>query len=277
MILNNYSSVQRLLKFPKAIIRFLIDLAYPYVHKRILHLHRVHLAKILFNNSAGTIAYGPFKGLVMVKKVKSVTPDFPSMYFGVYEQEILNTIQTRPEKYKNFINLGAGDGYYSLGVLFNGLFETSIAFEESNIRQKVILELAKANSLQERIKVFGRADYLSIQELPEELLEKSLFLIDIEGGEFEILNHKTIKLLKKSIVIVELHDFLVKNGTEKLSKLKDDLLPYFNITSFTTSDRDLSKFIELNKYSDIDRWFTCIEGRGELMTWWRLDPKERMT
>jgi hypothetical protein len=80
-------------------------------------------------------------------------------------------------------------------------------------------------------------------------------------------------LLKDSVIIIEIHDFLVSNGEEKLNKLKNELMFYFNLTSFTTSERDLSKFTELNDYSDVDRWFTCVEGRGKQMAWWRLDPK----
>lgn len=275
MNINNFpnSKFQNLIGIPKSILRYLIDLTYPYIHKRILHLHRVFIAENLFNNFGGKIAYGPFHGLRISQNIKSVSPDFPSMYFGIYEQEVLNTIQNRPQKYTNFINLGAGDGYYSIGVLFNGLFESSIAFEESPIRQKMIVELAMANKVDDRIEVLGRADYFSIQELPAELLAKSMILIDVEGGEFEILNLETIKLLKNSIVIVEIHDFLTNDGEEKLTNLKSNLIPYFNITSFTTSARDLSKFTELYDYSDVNRWFVCIEGRGKLMNWWRLDPK----
>ena len=271
---NRNLDFQSFLKVPKRIIRPLVDLAYPYIHKRILHLHRIQIAKDLFNNYGGSIAYGPFKGLEMVTDVKSVSPDFPSMYFGIYEQEVLNTLQDRPEKYDNFINLGAGDGYYALGVLFNGLFKASIAFEESLPRQKIIYELAEANNLRQRITVLGRADYFSIQKLPSDLLAKSMFLVDIEGGEFDVFNPETIELLKDSIVIVELHDFLVKDGAEKLLRLKSNVLPYFHISIFTTSKRDLSGFTELNELSDVDRWFNCIEGRGKQMTWWRLDPKD---
>jgi hypothetical protein len=262
-----------LLKVPKRILRIAIDLAYPYIHKRILHLHRIQIAKDLFNKYGGSIAYGPFKGLEIVKSSKSISPDFPSMYFGIYEQEILNSIQNHPDKYRNFVNFGAGDGYYALGAVLNGLFDTSIAFEEAPHRQEKIFELARANDLLERIEIFGRADYFSIQNMPSDLLAKSVFLVDIEGGEFEIFNPETINLLKNSIVIIEVHDFLVKDGHQRLAQLKHDVLRHFNITNFTTSARDLSQFAELNEYSDLDRWFNCIEGRGKQMTWWRLDPK----
>lgn len=99
MIKNTNLDYRILFKAPKRIMRLLVDLTYPYIHKRILHLHRIQIAKDLFKNYGGSIAYGSFKGLKIVTDVKSVTPDFPSMYFGIYEQEILNTIQDRPKKY----------------------------------------------------------------------------------------------------------------------------------------------------------------------------------
>ena len=48
---------------------------------------------------------------------------------------------------------------------------------------------------------------------------------------------------------------------------------FFNVTELKMGSRDLSNIPELQKFSDSDRWLMCSEGRGELMSWLRLDPK----
>ena len=77
--------------------------------------------------SNATVAYGPFKGL----KFSSDAwwgRERASMILGLYEQEVLESLTNIPKKYKSFIDLGAADGYYGIGVLVNNLFENSICF-----------------------------------------------------------------------------------------------------------------------------------------------------
>ena len=43
-------------------------------------------------------------------------------------------------------------------------------------------------------------------------MRQSLFLIDIEGEEFKMLNEENISMLKESILVIENHSFLSKGG-----------------------------------------------------------------
>ncbi len=124
-----------------------------------------------------------------------------------------------------------------------------------------------------KLNIFGEATqdfYLSISKKD---LDKAVILIDIEGGEFSLLNRESFTHLKNSIIFIELHDWFFKDGKEKLTKLMNDAKHFFKISTLTTTSRDLSKFPELKDYSDSDRWLLASEGRSKLMTWLRLDPK----
>ena len=81
------------------------------------------------------------------------------------------------------------------------------------------------------------------------------------------------KYLKKSIIFIELHDWLFEDGKKKMTELLRNAKPFFKISTFTTTSRDLSKFPELFDYEDSDRWLIASEGRPKLMTWLRLDPR----
>jgi hypothetical protein len=100
-----------------------------------------------------------------------------------------------------------------------------------------------------------------------------VLLVDIEGGEFDLFDVKLFKALKGSIIFIELHDWMINDGDNKLAKLKSEASKYFNFTEITTTSRDLSVFPELRSFNDTDRWLICSESRKKLMTWLRLDPK----
>jgi hypothetical protein len=82
----------------------------------------------LFN---ATVAYGPFKGLKFSLDAWWGR-ERASMILGLYEQEVLESLTNIPKKYKTFIDLGAADGYYGIGVLVNNLFENSICLKARN-------------------------------------------------------------------------------------------------------------------------------------------------
>ena len=70
-----------------------------------------------------------------------------------------------------------------------------------------------------------------------------------------------------------MHDWFYEDGVKKLQKLKNDSSLTHVITELKMGARDLSIFPELKKLHDNDRWIICSEGRKQLMTWLRFDPK----
>lgn len=237
---------------------------------------RLKLSVLVNEMFNATVAYGPFKGLKFSSNAWWGEADRPSMLFGLYEQEVLNSILNVPKTHRTFIDLGAADGYYGIGVLVNNHFDRSYCFELSEKGQEVIRRNAELNSVSNKLKVYGKAEKDFFKHLPIDQLATSVLLIDIEGGEFNLLDADLFKVLKNTIIFIELHPWLVDNGEKRLEKLKSDASGYFDISELTTTSRDLSIFPELRSFKDEDRWLICSEDRGRLMTWYRLDPKSKL-
>jgi hypothetical protein len=220
-----------------------------------------------------TIKYGPFKGMVFSRDHWWGISDRAAMLLGIYEEEVLNSIMTVSNKYDVFIDLGAADGYYSIGSLISQKFRASYSFEISTKGREVIEKNATLNKVSDKLHIFGEATKVFYKNIPKKDLNSSVILIDIEGAEFSLLDGEVFSHIKESIIFIELHDWFFKDGEKKIAKLLTDAKPFFNISTLTTTSRDLSKFPELLDYPDSERWLIASEGRSKLMTWLRLDPK----
>jgi hypothetical protein len=97
-------------------------------------------------------------------------------------------------------------------------------------------------------------------------------LCDIEGGEFNLFTRSVFEAFRGSILLIEIHHWH-EGGEAGLVRLKEDASEHFHVTALKTGSRDLSGFPELQILSDTDRWLICSEGRGQLMTFLRLDPR----
>ena len=95
-------------------------------------------------------------------------------------------------------------------------------------------------------------------------------MIDIEAGEYDLINSNIIKLINKSYLIIEMHPFLT--NSKKNKKFYNILKKEFDIHSITSGSRNpFSKGLE--KLTDNDRWMIVSEGRPMQMTWLICSPK----
>ncbi len=233
---------------------------------------RRRLAKKLDEIFHSTVAYGPFRGLKFIQNPWWSFADRASMFFGLYEQEVLESLQNVPPDYRTFVDLGAADGYYGVGVLVNTMFDRSYCFEISEEGRYVVGLNAALNNVSDRVIIKGIAEKDFYKHLSEDELKRVVILIDIEGAEFDLLCPETLQALKDAIIIVEMHEWFFKDGDSRLQKLKDDAKATHSLTTLTMGSRDPSKFDELKEFHDTDRWLLCSEGRKKLMTWLRFDP-----
>jgi len=251
-------------------IQFSLGLANDPVEKR-----RVALSRELFGEFGGRVRYGPMAGLKLPGGLYWSSGDGAPMLLGIYEREVLEALQEICATRRTLVNLGAADGYYGVGLVKNGMFEQSYCFELMPKGRAAIKELAVANGLEARVHVFGAADAdLSSVLVTEGVnLGDVVILCDIEGSEFETFHAEALAALKGTVIIIEVHDFLRDDGREQLRTLKERASAWFELTEMRMGARDLSPFPECQRFSDSDRWLMASEGRGELMTWLRLDPK----
>ncbi len=234
---------------------------------------RRRLAAHFNNHFEAQIAYGPLKGFRFVRNSWWGATDRASMLFGFYEQEVLNAIVTASTDRDVFIDIGAADGYYGVATVSQNLFKQSYLFEISEAGQAVIAQTAQLNQAQDRITIYGAADANTLAAIDAEDRRNAVVLIDIEGAEFDFLTDSVIALLKDSVVVIEIHDWLQPNGEAELAQLQQRLSQHFSLEVVQTAARDLSSFPELQMLSDTERWLLCSEGRGQLMQWWVLTPR----
>ena len=119
-------------------------------------------------------------------------------------------------------------------------------------------------------KIYEKADLNFLNLLNEIDLSKSLFLFDIEGDEFNILNEKNLNLLKKSYLIIEIHHFYSKPNIVK--SFEKNLTKFYSIDKITTQNRNYSNFKFLNKFNDDEKWLMMSESRSSTMKWLVCKP-----
>lgn len=231
------------------------------------------LSRQLSLRSAHTVQYGPFKGMKFAPEDWWGGADRGAMLLGLYEKEVLQSMMQIEPHRDVFVDLGAADGYYSIGALTSGRFKSSHAFEITEQGRRVIASNAQLNACSDRLSIHGKATPDFYQVLSEDELRRALVLIDVEGAEFDILQPTTLQHLKNCVVIVELHDWFFGDGERKLAQLKQDAAPFFELSTLTMGARDLSTYPELTLFDDSERWLMASEGRNRLMTWLRLDPR----
>lgn len=245
---------------------------HPWIPAAMAQKHKLALSNKIKDFHGDTVAYGPFKGLKFVNNSHWGAADKGTMILGLYEQELLDELKNIPDELDVFIDLGAADGYYGVGVLINHRFKKSYCYEIMEHGREVIRETASVNNVPDKVVIRGEATKTFCHEIPEHDLNRSVLFVDIEGGEFDLFDVDLFDKFKKSVIFVELHDFIFADGDKKLVKFIEDSKATHDHKIIKMGSRDLSSYMELQQWNDLDRWLICSEGRAQLMSWVRFDP-----
>src|SRR5687768_16036154 len=103
------------------------------------------LSAIIYQEVGGKVATGPFKG--MNYDVSYAHNGILGMkLLGTYEKELHGAVEEIVARgYENIINLGAGEGYYAVGLARRLPQANVTAFELMEKYQQYVRELAAAN------------------------------------------------------------------------------------------------------------------------------------
>jgi predicted RNA methylase len=220
------------------------------------------------------VRHGELEGLKISRSSSWAHSDKAGMLLGLYELEVVQLVARLSSRYSHFIDVGAGDGFYAVGFARNH-FEKVLAFEMSEKGQSIIREVAAQNNVAEKVEIFGKAEREFYKKLEALDPSDAIVLVDIEGYEFEIIDSDFFAYFGNSDIIVEVHDFMVKSGAEKLQELLGSSVSTHSVSRFSTGARDLSNLKELEPLTDTDRWLVCSEGRPRLMSWLHFSPNGR--
>ena len=219
---------------------------------------------------------GNYKGLYLNCNNDRSSHDFSSKLLGCYEKEVQDKLIELSKKYqlKNIVNFGSAEGFHILGLLKNNHFENGFVFETNKNLISSFEDNKKKNNLNNDIKIFNQYAKLDSLDgyLNEEQLKKTLFLVDIEGAEYQMFTNQNINRFKKSIFIIEDHPFYKKKD-ENIEFYKQ-IEKIFKISYVYSSNRDPFKFKQLNDFNDDDKWLLMSECRPKSMRWIVLEPMQ---
>ena len=180
------------------------------------------------------ILSGPFEGM----RFTFENPHLIKL-LGTYELEVHPAIEKLREfHFTKIINIGAAEGYYTIGFARLCPEATVYAFESFLQKQNAISQLAKDNGVCSRVYVNGTC---SMNDLVPLLTQprSTLLICDIEGQEKELLRPDSIKGLDEAYILVELHDMYVDSCTKTI---KDRFEKTHFIESFSTRHRTVDDF-----------------------------------
>lgn len=146
------------------------------------------LKRILFSEGdVQTIKSGPSKGM----KTHFNTGTRSHHLLGLYEREIHTWLLKGMEKAATLIDIGANQGYFVLSFLKTD--KKVIACEPGDVSSELISNAAlngfalNKNFVLEKRLVGSEPGYVSIEELIKDSTAPFFFLVDIDGGEYDLL------------------------------------------------------------------------------------------
>src|SRR5262249_31066438 len=108
-------------------------------------------------------------------------------------------------EYEIIVNIGAGEGYYAVGLALRAPEAHVVGFEANEDNLALFELLCQNNGVRERITILGLC---TIERLNAILTPKALVICDCEGAELELLRPDAIPNLASADILVELHDFI---------------------------------------------------------------------
>jgi hypothetical protein len=234
-----------------------------------LHKERISCdAKNLFGNQ---VAYGIFKGMKFSNNVWWGKYDVLAKYLGQYEAHVLNKLEELSSHHDHFIDIGAADGYYAVGLLHAELYKSATCFEISPKGRTVIAENAELNNLGNRVIINGEANIKSLKK-EIETYKSCVLLCDIEGAEFDLFSKECMSAIRQCTIIIELHDEFIFGDKNRRKRLINDAKEFFNISFIKRSNPKVNEFEEISHWNDDIRQLAFSEWRPSRMHWILLTP-----
>ena len=234
------------------------------------------LGKEISKISNNKILYGPYSGTKILSSYGWSNIDFCPKYLGSYEYQVQKKIidLNKKKKFDYFIDLGAAEGYHIISLLKKKIFKQGLAFEISKKSREILKKNAQINKINNRIRIYKEANLMSLKNALRDFNHrKLLFLVDIEGQEYDLFDKDFCKIFSKGTFIIEEHPFNITNK-RKIKNFNQNIKKYYNIEILKDTPKNPFNFSILEKYSDDEKYLMMSEGRPESMKWLILHPKK---
>jgi hypothetical protein len=220
--------------------------------------HDRQVGQRVFGLTGGVVVAGPFQGLKYVSTARgsSIGPKL----LGTYELELREIVEGIVARgYSTVINIGAGEGYYSVGLAKRMPQTRFVCFDAEPLNQEQIKTLARLNGVDSQLDVRGFCDDAALNAALEEARDV-LVICDIEGAEVEVLRPDAVPGLRRADLLVEMHD-IVRKGCSPI--LRERFAATHRIDVIPTRRRTVSDFPPGVRVESARERRECMdEGRG---------------
>jgi hypothetical protein len=229
------------------------------------------LTKLIFEQTHGRILGGPFRDLQFIPT--NILGSYMSCkLLGTYERELNPVIERMiASGYRTIVNIGAGEGYYGVGLAKRMPSARVVCYEIDQRNQEVIREHAELNGVGERVEVNGRCEPAGLSERLSGAQEPIAVVCDVEGYEYELLDPLSIPQLRNADVLVELHD-MFRKGVSKA--LKNRFAPTHTVTRLHSTRRTRADFPSQVTLDPGLQTRALDEDRGGTMYWYWMEAKD---
>ncbi len=185
------------------------------------------------------VVAGPFRGM-RVELSPLSGRHLLGYILGSQELELRDAIgRIIARRYPTILNVGAADGYYAVGLALQSPATRVAAFEALPEMRPVIARTAAANGVSDRIAIGRTCTAADLRNCLDAAASPAFVLMDIEGGEVELLDPARVPQLRHADILVETHDAFVARATETLI---ERFQPTHEIECYTARPRVLGDF-----------------------------------
>jgi len=162
----------------------------------------------------GRVISGPFRGMkTAADREYFITP----MLLGTFELELHPLVESLCAKdQKSIVNVGAGEGYYAVGMALRCPAARVVAFDLNARCRELTRELARNNYVSERVSAEGYCDVTALRRTLQKV-PGGLIFMDVEGYENTLLQPAAVPELRACEVVVELHEHIRRGLYRQLS------------------------------------------------------------
>src|SRR5258705_5430635 len=206
------------------------------------------------------IQSGPFQGMKYVSE--AVCSSRAPKLLGSYEAELHEALnQIIKTEYQTVIDVGCAEGYYAIGLALR-LPRTSVfAFDIDERARTLCTLLAMENNVADRISVQGECDHEKLHEL---IQGRTLIVCDCEGCELGLLDPVLVPNLRRSDLLVELHDMVD-------ARISETIVSRFTgtheVTLIDSVERNPTDFPALKDFNEASQRTAVAEFRDTTMQW----------
>lgn len=189
------------------------------------HPLSAYVSREIHIKTNNVVASGPFKGMKL-----SLDELHLAKFLGTYELEI-HPVFARLSgfRFDQIINVGAAEGYYAVGMALKWPEATVYAFESIKACHAQIARYASDNLVSNRVHIRGvcaPGDLINLLN-PD---KSTLLMLDAEGDEILLLVPFAIEGLRKTIILVELHDIFICGCSTIIKKRFQDTHDIYKYT-----------------------------------------------